>query len=517
MGVKKINFVVIIPVVIAILAGLIAGYLIRKYIAEARIQSAEKEAEKIKEDAQREAESVKKEMVLEAKEEAHRLKEEADKENQARRSELQKLENRLMNREENLDKKSENLEAKESELKKQESRLEEKEEELNEKIEKQTEKLEQIAGMNQPEAREYLLQQMEEELELEFSRKIKEKEAELREESDKKAREIISTAIQRYAADHVAETTVSVVNLPNDEMKGRIIGREGRNIRTLESLTGIDLIIDDTPEAVVISGFDPMRREVARIALEKLIVDGRIHPARIEEMVEKAEEELENHIREIGEELTFDTGVHGLHKEVVKYLGRLKFRTSYGQNVLQHSKEVAHLSAIMAAELGADVNVAKRAGLLHDLGKAIDHEVEGPHIDIGVDLARKYGESEKVLHGIEAHHGDVEFQSVEAVLVAAADAISAARPGARKETLESYIKRLEELEDLGKSFEGVNNAYAIQAGREIRVIVESDKVNDSQASKISRDLSKKIEDNLDYPGQIKVVVIRESRNVEYAK
>ena len=517
MEVKKINFVAIIPVVIAILAGLIAGYLVRKYIAEARIQSAEKEAEKIKEDAKREAESVKKEMILEAKEEAHKLKEEADKENKERRSELQKLENRLMNREENLDKKSENLETKESELKKQEARLEEKEEELDEKIEKQTDKLEKIAGMNQPEAREYLLQQMEEELELEFSRKIKEKEAELREESDKKAREIISTAIQRYAADHVAETTVSVVNLPNDEMKGRIIGREGRNIRTIESLTGIDLIIDDTPEAVVISGFDPMRREVARIALEKLIEDGRIHPARIEEMVEKAEEELENHIREIGEELTFDTGVHGLHKEVVKYLGRLKFRTSYGQNVLQHSKEVAHLSAIMAAELGADVNVAKRAGLLHDLGKAIDHEVEGPHIDIGVDLARKYGESEKVLHGIEAHHGDVEFQTVEAVLVAAADAISAARPGARKETLESYIKRLEELEDLGKSFDGVNNAYAIQAGREIRVIVESDKINDSQASKISRDLSKKIEDNLDYPGQIKVVVIRESRNVEYAK
>ncbi|MGM0421229.1 MAG: ribonuclease Y [Bacillota bacterium] len=515
--VTKINFYIIITALIAILAGLTAGYLIRKYIAEARIQSAEKEAEKIKDDARREAESTKKEIILEAKEQAHQLKEEADKENKERRAELQKLENRLMNREENIDKKTESLEERENKLKNKEKQLEEKEEEVNEIIAEQKDKLENIAGMNQSEAKDYLLRKVEEELELEFARKIKEKEAELREEADKKAREIISIAIQRYAADHVAETTVSVVNLPNDEMKGRIIGREGRNIRTIESLTGIDLIIDDTPEAVVISGFDPIRREVARIALEKLIADGRIHPARIEEMVEKAQEELENHIREIGEELTFDTGVHGLHKEVVKYLGRLKFRTSYGQNVLQHSKEVAHLSGIMAAEIGADVNLAKRAGLLHDLGKAIDHEVEGPHIDIGVDLARKYGESEKVLHAIAAHHGDVEFESVEAVLVAAADAISAARPGARKETLESYIKRLEELEDLGKSFDGVNNAYAIQAGREIRVIVESDKVSDTKASKISRDLSKKIEDNLDYPGQIKVVVIRETRNVEYAK
>ena len=512
---KKIN--VIIYPAISLIAGLFFGYIIRKYIAEAKIQSAEEEAKKIKNEAQREAESTKKEKILEAKEEVHKMKDEMNKENQERRNELQKLENRLVHREENLDRKAENLEGKENELNQREKDLEEEEKELQELKEKQQEKLEKIAGMNQQEAQNYLLNKMEEELEHEYSRKIKEKEAELRETADKKAREIVSLAIQRCAADHVAETTVSVVSLPNDEMKGRIIGREGRNIRTIESLTGIDLIIDDTPEAVVISGFDPMRREVARIALEKLIEDGRIHPARIEEMVEKAKKELDEHIREIGEEATFDTGVHGLDSELVKYLGRLKFRTSFGQNVLQHSLEVSYLAGIMAAELGADVNLAKRAGLLHDLGKAIDHEVEGPHIDIGVDLAKKHGESERVLHAIEAHHGDVEFKSVEAVLVAAGDAISAARPGARKETLESYIKRLEELEELGSSFKGVDNAYAIQAGREIRVIVESDKVNDTEASKLSRDISKKIEENMDYPGQIKVVVIRETRNVEYAR
>jgi len=513
--VKKIN--VIIFAAVSLIAGLFLGYLIRKYIAEAKIQSAEEEAKKIRNEAKREAESTKKEMVLEAKEEVHKMKDEMNKENQERRNELQKLENRLVHREENLDRKAESLEKKEQDLNQREKSLEEEEKELQKLKDDQQEKLEKIAGMNQQEAQTYLLNKMEEELEHEYSRKIKEKEAELRETADKKAREIVSLAIQRCAADHVAETTVSVVSLPNDEMKGRIIGREGRNIRTIESLTGIDLIIDDTPEAVVISGFDPMRREVARIALEKLIEDGRIHPARIEEMVEKAKKELDEHIREIGEEATFDTGVHGLDSELVKYLGRLKFRTSFGQNVLQHSLEVSYLAGIMASELGADVNLAKRAGLLHDLGKAIDHEVEGPHIDIGVDLAKKHGESDKVLHAIEAHHGDVEFKSVEAVLVAAGDAISAARPGARKETLESYIKRLEELEELGSSFKGVDNAYAIQAGREIRVIVESDKVNDTEASKLSRDISKKIEENMDYPGQIKVVVIRETRNVEYAK
>ena len=503
--------------VIGLIVGVIGGYFVRKYIAEARIESAEKEAEKIKQDAKREAESTKKEIVLEAKEEAHTLKEQANEEIQERRAELQKMENRLVKKEDTLEKKEEELQTKENNLEQWERQLTQEEEEIDSIKKEQKRKLEEIAGMNQEEARNYLLSKKEEELEHEYAKKINEKEAELREKANKKAREIISMAIQRCAADHVSENTVSVVDLPSDEMKGRIIGREGRNIRAFESLTGVDLIIDDTPEAVVISGFDPMRREVARIALEKLIVDGRIHPARIEEMVEKAEEELDSHIKEIGEEATFDTGVHGLHAELIKYLGRLKFRTSYGQNVLQHALEVSQLAGIMASELEADVNVAKRAGLLHDIGKAIDHEVDGPHVDIGLDMLEKYGENnEKVLHAVEAHHGDAEFKSVEAVLVAAADAISAARPGARKETLESYIQRLEELEDLGRSFKGVKNSYAIQAGREIRVIVESDQIDDARASKISRDLSQKIESNLDYPGQIKVVVIRERRAVEYA-
>jgi len=514
--VKKI-FGGVIYAIISIPIGILIGYFIRKSIAEAKIQSAEEEAKKIRETAGREAESKKREIILEAKELAHNLKEEIDKETQKRRSEIQRLENRLMHKEESLDRRTETLDRKEQSVRDKENYLSNAEKEITTIKEKQTDTLEKISNFTRSEAKEYLFKQVEEELEHEFAKMIKEKEANAKEEAEKKAREVVSLAIQRCAADHVAETTISVVSLPNDEMKGRIIGREGRNIRTLESLTGIDLIIDDTPEAVVISGFDPMRREVARIALEKLIVDGRIHPARIEEMVDKAKKELDAHIREVGEQATFDTGVHGLHSELIRLLGRLKFRTSYGQNVLQHSLEVSHLAGIMAAELGADVNLAKRGGLLHDIGKAIDHEVEGPHVKIGMDLGRKYGESEKVTHCIGAHHGDIEFTSIEAVLVSAADAISAARPGARRETLESYIKRLEELETIAYSYDGVDNAYAIQAGRELRVIVESNQINDVTASKVARDLTKNIEDNLDYPGQIKVVVIRETRSVEYAK
>lgn len=440
-----------------------------------------------------------------------------ERETKERRSELQRLERRLMQKEENLDRKIDSLEKKEDILSRKEAELDKSQEKINELHAKQQAELERLSGFTSEEARTMLLASAQEEIKHETAIMIKELEQQAKEEADKKSREIISLAIQRCAADHVAETTVSVVALPNDEMKGRIIGREGRNIRTLETLTGIDLIIDDTPEAVILSGFDPVRREVARIALEKLITDGRIHPARIEEMVEKAQKEVEQRIKEAGEQATFDTGVYGLHPEVIKLLGRLKFRTSYGQNVLKHSIEVAHLAGVMAAELGVDVMLAKRSGLLHDIGKAVDHEVEGPHVTIGADLAKKYRESADVINAIAAHHGDEEPKTVQAVLVAAADAVSAARPGARRESLESYLKRLTRLEEIAESFEGVDKSFAIQAGREIRIMVKPDKIDDLSSVRLVHDIVKKIESELEYPGQIKVTVIRETRAVDYAK
>lgn len=474
-------------------------------------------SKRIIEDANRDAETHKKELLLEAKEEIHRIRIDNEKENRERRTEIQKLERRLLNKEESIDRKSEALERKEDIIAKRSKNLDEKESIIDELYKKQVEELERLSGLTSEEAKQLLLNDIRKEITHESALMIKEMENKTREEAEKKAREIISCAIQKYAAEHVIESTVTVVVLPNDEMKGRIIGREGRNIRTLETLTGIDLIIDDTPEAVVLSGFDPIRREVARLALEKLIVDGRIHPARIEEMVEKAKKEVDNIIREEGEQAAFETEIHGLHSELIKLLGRLKYRTSYGQNVLKHSIEVAHLAGIMAAELGADVRIAKRAGLLHDIGKAVDHEVEGPHVDIGVNLARKYKESKEVLHAIAAHHGDVEAETVEAVLVQAADAISAARPGARRETLEAYIKRLEKLEEIANSFDGIEKSYAVQAGRELRIMVKPENIKDDQIVHTAREIVKKIESELDYPGQIKVNVIRETRAIEYAK
>lgn len=513
----KPEIITVLVAIVAVAAAFIIGYFTRKKIAEGKLQSAEEQASRIITEAEKEAETKKKESVIEAKEEVHKLRTEYEKEVRERRSELQRMERRLIQREEILDKKVDSLEAREQNLNKKQQEVQRLQDEVSGLYKKQIEELERIASLTTEEAREMLLEDVKKEVKHEAAVMVKEIETKAREEGEKKAREIIACSIQRCAADHVAETTVSVVSLPNDEMKGRIIGREGRNIRTLETLTGIDLIIDDTPEAVILSSFDPIRREVARIALEKLIADGRIHPARIEEMVEKAKKEVDTEIREQGEQATFDTGVHGLHAELIKILGRLKFRTSYGQNVLKHSMEVSFLAGLMASELGADVAVAKRAGLLHDIGKAVDHEVEGPHALIGADILKRYNEAPAIIHCVASHHEDIEPQTVEAILVQAADAISSARPGARRETLETYIKRLEKLEEIANSFEGVEKSFAIQAGREIRIMVKPEQVSDADSILMAREIVKKVESELEYPGQIKVNVIREVRAIEYAK
>ena len=512
--------VIAVAIVLMVLTALIswkAAITHRKKIVEAKIGSAEEKAREIIDEALKTAETKKREALLEAKEESLRTKNELEKETKERRTELQRYEKRVLTKEETLDRKTEALEKKESKLAAKENELDRLKSEVEVLHDRQLQELEKISGLTSEQAKEYLLKTVEDEVKHETAKLVKELENRAKEEADKKAKDYVVTAIQKCAADHVAETTISVVQLPNDEMKGRIIGREGRNIRTLETLTGVDLIIDDTPEAVILSGFDPIRREVARIALEKLIVDGRIHPARIEEMVEKAQKEVEVMIREEGEAATLEVGVHGIHPELIKLLGRMKFRTSYGQNALKHSIEVAQLSGLLAGEVGADVRLAKRAGLLHDIGKSVDHDMEGSHIQIGVDLCRKYKESPTVINAVESHHGDVEPETLIACLVQAADTISAARPGARRETLETYTNRLKQLEDITNSFKGVDKSFAIQAGREIRIMVVPEQINDADMVLLARDVSKQIEAELEYPGQIKVNVIRESRVVDYAK
>ena len=511
---------VIIGVVCALVfgfLGVLMGIQYRKKFAEAEIGSAEQEAKRIIEEGSKVAEQKKKEALIEAKEEILKSKNELDKEIKDRRAEVQRYERRIQQKEENIDKKSDAIEKKEASIVAREEELAKQKKEIASLNEQRVRELERISGLTSEQAKEYLLKIVEDEVKHETAVMIKEMESRAKEEADKKAKEYVVNAIQKCAADHVSETTVSVVQLPSDEMKGRIIGREGRNIRTLETLTGVDLIIDDTPEAVVLSGFDPIRREVARIALEKLIVDGRIHPARIEEMVEKAQKEVEVMIKEEGESATLEVGVHGIHPELVRLLGKMKFRTSYGQNALKHSIEVAQLSGLLAAEMGLDIRMAKRAGLLHDIGKAVDHEREGSHIQLGAELCRKYKESPIVINAVESHHGDVEPQSLIACIVQAADTISAARPGARRETLETYTTRLKQLEEITNNFKGVDKSFAIQAGREIRVMVVPEQVSDTDMVLLARNISKQIEEELEYPGQIKVNVIRESRVTDYAK
>ena len=512
---------VIIAVIVTLVLAVPITYLItvtyRKKVSDQKIGSAEEKAREIIDEAVKTAETKKRETLLEVKEETIKSKNDLDKEIRERRAEIQRNERRIVQKEENLDKKLESIEKREAGFIAREEELNRQKAEIAKLNEERVQELERISGLTSEQAKEYLLKTVEEDVKLDTAKLIKELENQAKEEAGKKARDYVVTAIQKCAADHVAETTISVVQLPNDEMKGRIIGREGRNIRTLETLTGVDLIIDDTPEAVILSGFDPIRREIARIALEKLIVDGRIHPARIEEMVEKAKKEVETMIREEGEAATLEVGVHGIHPELVRLLGRMKFRTSYGQNALKHSIEVAQIAGLLAGEIGVDVRTAKRAGLLHDIGKSVDHEMEGSHIQIGVELCRKYKESPLIINAVEAHHGDVEPESLIACLVQAADTISAARPGARRETIETYSNRLKQLEDITNSFKGVDKSFAIQAGREIRVMVVPEQVNDADMVLLARNISKQIESELEYPGQIKVNVIRESRVTEYAK